>query len=185
MEKKIRPASIFIALSFLAIGGTALFMGIKIIIPHWPTIVQASSSAAIYTAIISVAACCGTFYALGKDFKFLSVKVGKKIILSSIVIFTINTFALFNKFGLLNLWLIILGGLFLLSLLYLTYRYLENDKDSNLPMVLAIFLLIGFMYYLDAIIFSWNQPYLSGLSALLITVKFINSLFPNRLKKRI
>ncbi len=184
MEKKIRPASIFITLCLLAICGTALLMGIKIIITHWDAIMKILTSASVYTGVISISIFLTVILMMNKNPVLSDKKIGKIIVLSSLALFFLNSFVLFNKFGLLPLWLIILGGIFFLILIYFAYRYLENNNDKNLPILIGLFLLIAFMYYLDIFIFAWDRPYLSGAATLFLTGKYINSLFPVKTKKR-
>lgn len=184
---------------------------IQLIVLNWSETLNLVTNASIYTgAITLIITIAGviimkknySIYGLVKDSnpelaedmkehsyfpdsgKYTFRKIGKTMTQISAALFFLNSFALFNLFGLLILWLVIVGAVVLLSLLILFI--INNDKIINGPeiaVILTLIFIIGFTYYLDIFIFSWDRPWISGVAAILIALLIVFMKIRSRIRE--
>lgn len=192
----------------LAIGALALaavvaviIFGVKlinVIVLNWSTIVDWLSAKCFYGAALSVITFgLGLFiYRKGTNRDFSAGdylhkhwnedgEVGKVTMIISAALFFADVFLVFNHFGLLILWLVIVGAVVILGLIILFI--VNNDKIINgqeIAVILTLIFIIGFTYYLDIFIFSWDRPWISGVAIILIIILIIITRIRSRIKNR-
>ncbi len=97
---------------------------------------------------------------------------------TALVAFIVNIFFLANHFDLSRLWLIILGAVVLLGfgvcVFLISLRKWHNDQKKSFSWAIAkpALCALVFAYYLDIFIFSWNRPWISGASFILIAIVY-------------
>ena len=192
----------------LAIGALALaavvaviIFGVKlinVIVLNWYTIVDWLSAKCFYGAALFVITFgLGLFiYRKGTNRDFSAGdylhkhwnedgEVGKVTMIISAALFFADVFLVFNHFGLLILWLVIVGGIVFLSLLILFIVNVDKIiKGTEIAVILTLIFIMSFTYYLDVFIFSWDRPWISGVGIILIIILIIITRIRSRIKNR-
>lgn len=186
------------AVIFAAIYGAKL---INVIVLNWSVIVDWLSDASIMTASICACTLLLGYYLLlvansqyhqhgfarkieritSASYSYLRecfftensmIITGKTLIIISAIVFTANLFPLFNHFDLFRLWLIILGGIGIVGFGALMFFLVRKCEKSFWPLTLMTVCVLGFMYYLDFFIFTWDRPWITGIVAILLAVLY-------------
>ena len=100
-------------------------------------------------------------------------KISTFLIWCGVIIFTLNLFPLFNRWGLLTGLTIFLGATALISLELTILGNLPGRLNKALFFYIFCFFIIVLTYYLDYFIFGWNKPWFSGAAVIIAIASFL------------